>query len=1147
MRGQLGKNVVIAVALLATGFFAAYLRFRPHLGNESSWTDGERHFESALAEKVRYAIFDEPAPLAPAVNTGGSEVGPAVSADGLYLVFVAGEEGLNRDLYVAELVDGEPSTARPLSLVNSPNDEIAPCFAGDVLYFASDRAGGAGGFDLYRSRCRNGAFDPPEPLPGGVNTKDDEVDPAVAPGSDAIAYASNRERGNRRDFDLYLATPGATSDDGRLEYAIEPLAALNSNFDDREPAFTADGVTVFFASDRDAAAGGFDLFRSVRDRGAFLPPEAVPGVNTECSERTPRPSADGFTLWFAAEEEPATFDLYRARSRELFRVPGRPIGWFDLLVLLSLLLVALLAWLAKRWETLDVLYKCFLVALLLHLLLLWWFQRVPVEGAEIELPPGRDALFKVSIASARTQAGATRERAGRLDATPNRARAEGAPDRVATAVAASVPRSAPNPSIERAAAVPESSPARQHDADSTPAPPRPRSELQVAFEDRGETIERRTGAAPALALAAPARTSTALPARDTTDAPERGVLTALSTSAIGRTDLSPARPTLARAERVDTGGELPAKQGAVAPSPDAADDVGSVALEDRETFEPVAAGIPGDEALEPLAPKLASTLPSRDEGLGAPSRIEAFANALLDGDDRSPAFDAAPAASELPRLAGSSGPDATPTRERGDFAPAADGRAAELPAVALNDDEEAPDERGRPDPDDSDRQPTRSGDLLAALTPRAAGDLPRRARATATSPTRLAFDVPARPSAPTFVPKALVLDEVRRPPETEVVYEAPARLEHTPYKNRFGLEKQKAIESHGGSRETEQAVAMGLKYLRSRQSADGYWGSSNDYEEKYGYVCIGKSALCLLAFLGAGHTPASGTEHSDVARRAVDFLLQVQDDESGHFGWTSAYSHGIATYALAECYAITEDETLRRPIDRAVAHILANQNTRRDPRLYGGWGYFNPEGPHYDQWARVSVSAWQIMALESARLAGVPVPDEAFENARTFLANTFDEDQGYFRYSHEPARLNSNYPTLPASTPAALFALSLLGEEIKDGTFRRPRMYVLQRRPREYRCRSERTFVADASGNLYFWYYATLAMFRVGGDEWQEWNAAMKETLLPSQERDGSWRPISPYAERAKDTNRDRCYSTAMCVLTLEVYYRYFTPLLKVK
>ena len=145
-----------------------------------------------------------------------------------------------------------------------------------------------------------------------------------------------------------------------------------------------------------------------------------------------------------------------------------------------------------------------------------------------------------------------------------------------------------------------------------------------------------------------------------------------------------------------------------------------------------------------------------------------------------------------------------------------------------------------------------------------------------------------------------------------------------------------------------------------------------------------------------------------------------------------------------------------------------------------------------------------------------------------------------------PQRLRSSYPTLPGSTPASVFALSLLGADVSSSDFRAARRFIMERMPKGYRFTSEDDFVHKAQANLYFWYYGTLAMFRVGGDEWKRWNVAMKETLLPAQAEDGSWKPISIYAEYAQDTDRERVYTTALCVLTLEVYYRYFTPLLKV-
>ena len=57
----------------------------------------------------------------------------------------------------------------------------------------------------------------------------------------------------------------------------------------------------------------------------------------------------------------------------------------------------------------------------------------------------------------------------------------------------------------------------------------------------------------------------------------------------------------------------------------------------------------------------------------------------------------------------------------------------------------------------------------------------------------------------------------------------------------------------------------------------------------------------------------------------------------------------------------------------------------------------------------------------------------------------------------------------------------------------------------------------------------------------------MKETLLPAQREDGSWAVVDVYARYARDSSRDASYTTALCVLSLEVYYRYYLPLLKVR
>ncbi|MFT7461785.1 MAG: hypothetical protein ACI9EF_000119, partial [Pseudohongiellaceae bacterium] len=402
--------------------------------------------------------------------------------------------------------------------------------------------------------------------------------------------------------------------------------------------------------------------------------------------------------------------------------------------------------------------------------------------------------------------------------------------------------------------------------------------------------------------------------------------------------------------------------------------------------------------------------------------------------------------------------------------------------------------------------------------------------------------VASAPAQPAIRPLAAVIALAASLPEADA-----SEYEHTPYRTRFGDAKVAALAEHGGSVETEQAVAAGLAYLARLQNSDGFWGSTDDYDEKYGHVSVGKTGLAMLAFLGAGHSPNTSREHAQVSALARDFLLSVQDEATGHFGYSSSYSHAIATYALSECYALTSNDKLRQPLERAVAWIVSQQDRRTNRKRLGGWGYYYPDGRVFDSWPRTSVTSWQVMALESAQLAGLEVPSRVFADARTFLLNAQDSGRQEFYYSRDPGRLNGAYPYLPGSTPAGLFALSLLGEDIRSETYAPNVSFLLDRAPTRFRKASSARFVQQAEGNLYFWYYASLALFRHGGEPWDAWNQHLQDTLLPNQRADGSWNPISLYADYAGDHGRDRSYTTAMCVLTLEVYYRYFTPLLEVR
>jgi hypothetical protein len=1110
---HLGKNAVIAFALVGAGFALAWLRHRPLLERGGgTFTDGRTTAALADVERLRFAVWDAPEPLAGAIGGPGHESHTTVAPDGRTVVFASGERGVDADLYVGVLEGGRVTDVRPLHELNTPFDEVAPRFGAAGLHFASNRPGGAGGLDLYRASFGRGEFGPTssgatsfgptsfgtaEWQGGALASPHDDTDPAPRPGTlhagrEELVFASSRGDGGRT-FDLYRALP--VDERGRADFDVVALGELCSPHDERDPAFTAGGLALVFATNRGAslADSDFDLVRAVRlPAGGFAPGEPLHALNTEADERGPDPSADGFELRFARDlGSGAGFDVLVARSRELYRAPGAPPGWREVLLVVLLLLLALLAWAAKHWRAMDVVYRCFLVSLVAHLAIAWWFQRVHPEPEPTELAQREGARVRVVLSGRDADGAARRALGGELAV------------------------------------------ARHEDGSDGDAAPSATSSASSS------------AAAHALAAGAASRPAAA----------------ALPASQAASLRFESAQPAAAAPAPLDARAERGAFA-RVADLPDPTADVVARAVRERALAERRSATEDGPAptaAHEPAAfartPAPTSTTPA---ATAVPTRATLLAGVVEPRDGRDGAPPNGTSSSDSPP----SGPP-----QKGALAFAAEARAqepsSELAGVALA-------TAARPVLDAD--QHGRGGPPLAAPTlpgaPRRAVEGSDAAAATAATfdvrePAAFARALPVDTARTPAVPRLESLRSVDAaladaPRPLELVAAAaveagtsaaplPTALDATPYRTRFGAAKDEALREHGGSRATEAAVARGLAYLASIQRADGSWCDPRDVSSKYGLVGIGRTGLCVLAFLGAGHTPDSGSAYSSAVARALAWLVDCQTGASGHIGRSDAYGHGIATYALAEAFALTRDEGLRAPVERAVQRVLAMQRTRGPARERGGWGYYGPDGPYFDEHARTSITAWQVMALESARLAGVDVPDAAFDAARAFLLSAWDEDLAAFRYSHDPARLDSTWPTLPASTPAALFALSLLGEDVGARRYDRARGYVLERATRDYAYRGDDAFVLRGQGNVYFTYYATLAMFRVGGPAFEEWNRALVPLLVDAQRSDGAFEPLSSYAtEYAMDDPRDAAYSTAMAVLCLEVYYRYFTPLLTV-
>jgi len=181
---------------------------------------------------------------------------PAISPDGQRLYFIS---GARTDMFAAggniwmSRRDGSGWSQAVLlpAPVNSDGGELYPIVVADgSLYFASNRAGGHGDQDIYRSQYRDGALVDALNLGAPINTEQAEVDPYVSPDERTLVVAARRD-GNRGALDLYVSSRAA----GGRWAALTPLGdAINTELTDYCPMLSPDGQYFFFS--RRTAQGG---------------------------------------------------------------------------------------------------------------------------------------------------------------------------------------------------------------------------------------------------------------------------------------------------------------------------------------------------------------------------------------------------------------------------------------------------------------------------------------------------------------------------------------------------------------------------------------------------------------------------------------------------------------------------------------------------------------------------------------------------------------------------------------------------------------------------------------------------------------------------------------------------------------------------
>ena len=306
--------------------------------------------------------------------------------------------------------------------------------------------------------------------------------------------------------------------------------------------------------------------------------------------------------------------------------------------------------------------------------------------------------------------------------------------------------------------------------------------------------------------------------------------------------------------------------------------------------------------------------------------------------------------------------------------------------------------------------------------------------------------------------------------------------------------------------ELDRAVTRGLAALARSQNADGSWG-----EAQFGRTVAVTSIACL-AFMADGNLPGRGVYGENVSK-GLEYILQ-NCAENGLIATPNAnspmYGHGFAALFLGEVYGTTMGGADTQLADRTHdALVRATRLISQTQNSEGGWRY-NPIP--FD--ADVSVTICQIMALRSARNAGLEVSKAVIDKAVEYVRSCQNPDGG-FRYQTMMGA--SAWPRTAAGVASLQYAGIYEDRAIDGGV--------------GYLFDNAMPGAGETQAIHYFYghYYAVQAAFLKGGPTWERWWPAIRRELIATQTPGGVW----------QDASVGEDYGTGMSLIILQMPKRY--------
>ena len=185
-----------------------------------------------------------------------SDADPFITPDGSRLYFISnrpvpGKAKPDLDIWVVNKTqNGWSEPQNPGAPINSPGNEWYPTIsANGTIYFGSDREGGKGRNDIYRSRLIDGKYQPADNLGDIINTQFNEFEPLIAADESFLIFMCGGRADARGGFDLYITY----NQNGEWSKPENLGAKINSPGNEYSPTISPDGKYFFWGSTRELA------------------------------------------------------------------------------------------------------------------------------------------------------------------------------------------------------------------------------------------------------------------------------------------------------------------------------------------------------------------------------------------------------------------------------------------------------------------------------------------------------------------------------------------------------------------------------------------------------------------------------------------------------------------------------------------------------------------------------------------------------------------------------------------------------------------------------------------------------------------------------------------------------------------------------